>query len=276
LKGIQQSKDKIINSAISKGNEPNPKFLKAANPKDHLNVLSTLCNKRDVIPDFCEAMGKATDEYKKRMTFWMNDTKLDQIETAQTESIFKFQKVRDVVDSDKLNLQEKLVVALYSAFTIRDDYGNVTLLTRRGAVPDEESNKSYYNTKDHKFYLQNYKTHNKYGNKMYLMLKQVWALVNEIIQQDPERKYLIEKSKGKIFGKNGKLSSYIGDIFKKTGEFTQTVKVNDLRHSRVAELYSKKKATNANKIKLASDMCHEVSTAVMIYDRKGINDNQDI
>ena len=108
------------------------------------------------------------------------------------------------------------------------------------------------------------------------MPKQVKDIVNKIMKEDPKRKYLIEKSKGKIFGANGKLSSYIGDIFKKAGGFTQTVEVNDLRHSRVAELYSKKNTTKAQKIKLASDMCHEVSTAVMIYDRKGINDKQDI
>lgn len=239
-------------------------------PKDHLNVISTMCNKKNMLPSFCKAMGaKLIKQYTDRMSFYLKKGTIQSIDRG-SDDVINYNKIKDAlttIEKESKNSQDHLIIALYNYNAWRDDIGHIVIWKAQGSPPDD--GKNYYHKRQNTIYLRDYKTSRKYGEKRFKLTTYTKNIINAQIQNNPDKIYLVSKPDGSMYAQ-GKISAIVTKAFKAAG--LDGITINTIRHSKVTSIWSKKTSTSKQKIDLADRMMHELETAKLIYERKEEDD----
>tara|TARA_B110000211_G_scaffold103888_1_gene120928 strand:- start:279 stop:1112 length:834 start_codon:yes stop_codon:yes gene_type:complete len=151
--------------------------------------------------------------------------------------------------------QDYLLIKLYLANTLRDNYGNIKIVKRHS--PKAKFN--YINISKNRFQivLNKYKTFNLYGQQVIPINKELQKLILDSIKLQP-RKFLITQADGKKYS-GGLLSSHILKIFK--------FSINDIRRAVINDLLNKQDHTLEERELLARQMGNSVSVQSAVYKR---------
>lgn len=251
-------------------------------PNDFTPIIF-FCNRRNLFPKFCNAVGsKAINAWIQYEKQFMSKTRLGQIKKTQTAKVVKWttiQKALSDIRQSKRNSQEHLLVALYNAYPLRNNFWNVRLWKKSGKPPNDKQN--YYDVLKDILYLRKYKTMKKYGDQEMKMpqqpgLKRPWwtkdnditKIVDAIISKDGKREYLFINPKTNEPYTENAMGIYVKQVFTSLG--VKNVGIDEIRHSAVNFVWTpdNKIDTDDNKAQLAEDMKHDVDTARNVYFNK--------
>lgn len=250
----------------------------------YINVITTLCyNERNALPAYCNDLLPYIDEYRKIFDKHEEAYKtVARTKTLSDEDLIPWTEIEKSLkwfESDKgdfKNSQNHLIVAMYNAFPLRDDFNMLKLLDGDDDPPDDKNN--YFSIKQKRMYLRKYKTAKLYGDKVYKVPQKIINIAAHLATDG--RTYLIEKVGGGKTNKVGLgaykkgLGSNVGDAFDESG--LPDVTINKIRHSKVSSVWNKKYKNDTEEIKAKQDMAkfmlHSYETAGLIYNRKVTDD----
>ena len=151
--------------------------------------------------------------------------------------------------------QDYLLLKLYLAITLRDNFGNIKIVRRHS--PKAKYN--YINISKNRFelVLNKYKTFNIYGQRVIPINKELQELILNSLLNEP-RKFLITQADGKKYYQ-GLLASHIKKVF----DFS----INDIRRAVINELLNQEEHTLADRKDLADQMGNSIVVQDSIYKR---------
>jgi hypothetical protein len=247
-------------------------ILKTKYKKGIKDPLNTVFQLTKISPTFRDRLGiDIVERYKTvanetKQTAYEEQLKITDIEEAVDIKLIK--KAATEMAKTHKNSMHHLVVALYGNHPVRDNFGNVKMVYDGESVPDDNNN--YYDFKNNVFYLRDYKTDKRYGEKQINFKPDVVKIIREQIKKNGKRKWLIEKQNGGERYANGILSGFVKESFEMSGvEFPKPLTINGVRHAYVANAIRDKNITMEERLKLAEEMMHSIEIATMIYDRRG-------
>jgi hypothetical protein len=250
-------------------------ILKTKYKKGIKDPLNTIFQLTKISPTFRDRLGNdIVERYKTvanetKQTAYEEQLKQTDIEEAVDVQLIK--KAAVEMGKKHKNSMHHLVVALYANHPVRDNFGNVEMVYDGQSVPDDNNN--YYDVKNNVFYLRDYKTDKRYGEKQIKFKPDVLKIIREQIKTNGKRKWLIEKQNGGERYANGILSGFVRDSFEMSGvPFDKSLTINGVRHAFVANSLDKN-LTMEQRLKLAEEMMHSIEIATMIYDRRGTGGN---
>lgn len=216
--------------------------------------------------------------YSGRMEL-LDRQELTQIASSTIDWVFIKLFVETINDRENSNVtfrelpepfsQDHVLITLMYIQTIRDDYGDVVLVSTNRDSLDEtyigHTKPNAYDADTGILYLNAFKTVTKFGPVQRYFPTGVAELIRESVRLYP-RTHLIEvrNTRGSHVRK---LTSYVPKMFARyTGV---AISINDMRHSKIAHHHSlgPNEFPRSAKSKLAQEMLHGLDTAMLIYDR---------
>lgn len=239
---------------------PQKKLNKARSLNYFIFLNQLLNNIKNIKQYLSENIFIKLEKFIKEIT--KENTKMLDNNTSYNE--LKIEWLDYLRDVDKLTkdkntpIIDKILFNLYKSVPLRDDFGNVELVEE-----DYEDiiRKNFYNINTETLHIRDYKTSSKYGDKKYIMFKNLANLIKE--SYDMGHEYLIVNTYGQRFYEN-KLSKYIINISSKY--FNKSIGIDDIRHSVIT--YFNEKKSLSDRRKLASVMLHSLNTATFRYNRE--------
>ena len=130
----------------------------------YINVITTLCyNERNALPAYCIAMSPYIDEYREIFDKHEAEYKTKQrTKTLSDDDLIPWTDIQGALNwfnkdkGDYKNSQNHLIVAMYNAFPLRDDFNMLKLLDGDDDPPSDNNN--YFSIKQKRMYLRKYKT----------------------------------------------------------------------------------------------------------------------
>ncbi len=237
--------------------------------RDYFHSIYALCYDDNIV---CQALGKTIlNKYKALKSEWEQRKKIrfnkDKAEgKLEAESWSEVQKALDNVRDLAPNTQDHLIISLYNQYQIRDNYGDTLLI--KGKPKDE--NKNYYNINTGMFYNNSFKTDSKsedFITKLE-MSKEVQDIVKELIKNQPDRKYLIQKKNGDPYiDKKTEKSGASKEVNRVFGKYGKKMGTRAIRKAFVSNpVYQS--ASEDDIIQQAKKMQHSVDTQYNTYLRK--------
>jgi len=162
--------------------------------------------------------------------------RLKKLSSAQTihrtqQSIVSFDEIyRRIIDKYGINSIQHLIIQLYKEMIIRDDLGNVKVITSLRDAKDNAQNYLVYR-KQPLFILRQYKTSDRYGELRVLLSTEVYDIMKtlKIKANNP----LFVNSKGEPYGP---LSTYIGNLLDEIEiDRPYGQSINYIRHARISD-----------------------------------------
>ena len=152
---------------------------------------------------------------------------------------------------------------LYKNFPIRDDFGDLLIVTnKKDENKRNDEKKNYYNSSTGVITLNAYKTREKYKRVRYTVPTELKNEINDSLEDQP-RDYLITQPNSKIYP-NGELKKLIPPILKKLGLKGSLV---DIRRSRITHAYNSEKLKSEARENLAKLMLHSRNMQQNVYRR---------
>ena len=237
------------------------KKLNKARSLNYFIFLNQLLNNIENIKQYLSEnifikLQKFIKEMTKENTKMLDDyTSFNELKIEWLDFLRKVDKMTKDINTPII---DKILFNLYKSVPLRDDFGNVEIVEK-----DYEDiiMKNFYNINTETLHIRDYKTSSKYGNKKYIMFKNLANLIKESYEMGHE--YLIVNVHGQRFHEN-KLSKYIINISPKY--FNKSIGIDDIRHS-VITYFNEKKSLSERR-KLASIMLHSLNTATFRYNRE--------
>ena len=256
-----QSDKKIVNSIINK--------VKGSfkNSKDYFSVISKIINS-------VEGLKLQISPYiKSRVNQVVKEEVVKNVEDVDERVQFEPVKIQwldyvrfvDKISKDEtVPLKVRIMFSLYKEYTLRDDFGNVLIVssdpTRQASLSreDDDNNINYYNKSTRVLHLNRYKTIEKFGRKKYKIPTYIADMIDE-----SNSKYIIGVSPTKTYA-GGNLSTPFKAAMKKY--YGSIISINDLRHS-IISFYNDTKSIKKQK-QLAEIMLHSYHTQSDVYKRR--------
>lgn len=171
-----------------------------------------------------KAYEEALREAKKKS---MEET----IQQSVEDRVPPFSEIKDkVFDNYPEGSPQRLLIDLYDEFTIRDDFGNIELITSKKEETDESQN--YLNLRSKELILNDYKTKKTYGQQRFKVPDELMNKIKKSVKETP-RTYLFASPTSNT-KPAGKLSGMLSSIFKKIGVNGKGV-IDLLRHAKISE-----------------------------------------
>ena len=239
---------------------PQKKLNKARSLNYFIFLNQLLNNIKNIKQYLSENIFIKLEKFIKEIT--KENTKMLDNNTSYNE--LKIEWLDYLRDVDKLTkdkntpIIDKILFNLYKSVPLRDDFGNVELVEKDYG---DIIRKNFYNINTETLHIRDYKTSSKYGDKKYIMFKNLANLIKE--SYDMGHEYLIVNTYGQRFYEN-KLSKYIINISSKY--FNKSIGIDDIRHSVIT--YFNEKKSLSDRRKLASVMLHSLNTATFRYNRE--------
>ena len=162
--------------------------------------------------------------------------RLKKISSAQTihrtqQSIVSFDEIyKRIIDKYGINSIQHLIIQLYKEMIIRDDLGNVQVITSLRDARNPKTNYLVYRPNP-LFILRQYKTSDRYGELRVLLSTEVYYIMKtlKIKANNP----LFVNSKGEPYGP---LSTYIGNLLDEIEiDRPYGQSINYIRHARISD-----------------------------------------
>jgi len=200
---------------------------------------------------------EALKTYREKMEFYqymyLEKSQTNQTDELPTYSVY-LNKVKETFGD---NSSKVLIVKLYQELKLRDDLGQLIIVNTSRSVKDDTQNYIIVLKKKVSVVINEFKTSASYD-----------AIKKELSTDLSKRviEYIKTKNlnKGDYLFSQKRLSPVISDINKRLG-FTGGI--NTLRRMLVSDIHNNPDSTYENKKELASDMKHNVTTALRIYKR---------
>ena len=239
----------------------------ANNGKDYLGTVIALADKE--VPELKQWITKnKIQTYRTFMLKGIYESQDKAEEKTQTEPVaFKWNEFIEQVDKmktdTKLQVMQKILMQLYKNFPIRDDFGDLLIVTnKKDENKRNDEKKNYYNSHTGVIILNAHKTSEKYKRVRYTVPTELKNEINDSLEDQP-RDYLITQPNSKIYP-NGELKKLIPPILKKLGLKGSLV---DIRRSRITHAYNSEKLKSEARENLAKLMLHSRNMQQNVYRR---------
>lgn len=239
----------------------------ANNGKDYLGTIIALADKE--VPELKQWITKSKIQtYRKFMLKGIYESQDKAEEKTQTEPVaFKWNKFIEQVDkmkSDtKVQVMQKILMQLYKNFPLRDDFGDLLIVTnKKDENKRNDEKRNYYNSRTGVITLNAYKTSDKYKRVRYTVPSELKNEINDSLEDQP-RDYLITQPNSKPYP-NRELKKLIPPILQKLG---LTGSLVDIRRSRITHAYDSEKLKSEARENLAKFMLHSRNMQQNVYRR---------
>ena len=130
--------------------------------------------------------------------------------------------------------QNSLIAALYTmgAAPTRLDYYDMEIVNKKFKQDPEKNYLVIYGARKKEFVFNDYKTKKKYDRVVVPVSKDVNKILNNFLKLNPERKYLLEKTRNQVPLTRNALGKLLPIIFSGTGK---NITLNIIRHVFISE-----------------------------------------
>lgn len=218
--------------------------LKITDAKSYEELIDEYNTFRDIDHNIYQEKLKNNEMSDKQKKNWITMNQVDKVietlEDYKDLAFLKYNKRNTISNRDMQDIQNFLLLSLYKHIPMRNDFGNMEIVTPSIYKKISQKLKKDFNylvmppsAKDAKFYFNNYKTSRLYGTKIRKFPTDLIPTLKTWLKLSPNPKYLFIKQEDHTPITSNDITQLLTKIFVK--HLGKKVSTSMLRHIRISE-----------------------------------------